>query len=197
MIKKLDPLHMVTLGDEGWFAGETGKAYSGMANWTYHADWQDPSYAYAGVEGIDFVQNLMIPTLDYGTFHLYPDSWKYNETWGNTWISQHDDAGRKANKPVIFEEYGTEADKRTVIGEWQQTVLKTNVAADQWWQFSTDLPSGINVFDIHVSIYAPMYPQRKLLTSHRPLLITRLKDLYTISWSFSMRNRCWRSVLDR
>ena len=37
-------------------------------------------------EGVDFVANLKIPTLDYGVFHLYPNSWGYNYTWGSEWI---------------------------------------------------------------------------------------------------------------
>lgn len=58
-IKSLDSRHMVTLGDEGWFA-------SGG----------DGSYPYQGSEGVDFVQNLAISTLDFGTYHLYPASCK-------------------------------------------------------------------------------------------------------------------------
>ena len=58
-IKSLDSRHMVTLGDEGWFA-------SGG----------DGSYPYQGSEGVDFVQNLAISTLDFGTYHLYPAACK-------------------------------------------------------------------------------------------------------------------------
>lgn len=50
-IKSLDSKHMVTLGDEGWFAPADGIG--------------DGSYAYQGGEGIDFVKNLGIETLDY------------------------------------------------------------------------------------------------------------------------------------
>ena len=42
---------MVTLGDEGWFA--PGDGYG------------DGSYPYGGGEGVDFVKNLAISTLDY------------------------------------------------------------------------------------------------------------------------------------
>lgn len=59
-IKSLDPHHMVTLGDEGWF----------------YPPESDGSYAYSGYEGVDFVKNLGIKTLDYGTFHMYPDQCK-------------------------------------------------------------------------------------------------------------------------
>jgi mannan endo-1,4-beta-mannosidase len=69
-IKSLDPGHMVTLGDEGWLTPADG--------------YGDGSYAYSGAEGVDFVENLKIKTLDYGTAHLYPSSWGYNYTWGST-----------------------------------------------------------------------------------------------------------------
>jgi mannan endo-1,4-beta-mannosidase len=68
-IKSLDDDHMVTLGDEGWLTPSDG--------------YGDGSYAYSGYDGVDFVENLKIPTLDYGVFHLYPGSWGYNYTWGN------------------------------------------------------------------------------------------------------------------
>lgn len=66
-IKSLDPTHMVALGDEGWFAPPYG----------------DGSYAYSGIEGVDFLQILGIRTIDYGTLHLYPSQWGYPYSWGS------------------------------------------------------------------------------------------------------------------
>lgn len=57
-VKSLDPDHMVTLGDEGM----------GLPGGT--------SYPYQYSEGVDFVKNLAIKTLDFGTFHWYPQSCK-------------------------------------------------------------------------------------------------------------------------
>lgn len=83
-IKSLDPNHMVSLGDEGWFGPDDG-----------YTDNEPFSTAYGGDDGVDFVDNLNIPTLDYGVFHLYPNLWGYDTEWGNLWIQQHDDAGKK------------------------------------------------------------------------------------------------------
>lgn len=55
-IKSIDPNHLVGLGDEGWFQ---------EAN--------PPTYPYAPGVGIDFVKNLAITTLDFGTVHSYPE----------------------------------------------------------------------------------------------------------------------------
>jgi mannan endo-1,4-beta-mannosidase len=55
-IRSLDASHMITLGDEGF--GLPG----------------DTTYPYGYSEGVDFVKNLGIKNLDFGTFHMYPDS---------------------------------------------------------------------------------------------------------------------------
>ncbi|MCJ1282627.1 hypothetical protein MMC26_001952 [Xylographa opegraphella] len=139
-IKSLDPTHMVALGDEGWMAPPTG----------------DGSYAYSGAEGVDFIKNLGISTLDYGTFHMYPDQWGYNFTWGNTWIEQHNAAGKAAGKPVVLEEYGAPyANNKTAIAlPWQNTVvMDTSIAYDSYWQFATVLPSGTNDADNYAIYY--------------------------------------------
>lgn len=139
-IKSLDSNHMVALGDEGWF--DT----AGIG---------DGSYAYSGYEGVDFVQNLAISTLDYGTFHCYPDQWGYNNTWPNEWIVQHNAVGKTAGKPVVFEEYGSTntADHQLLMTPWQQTVLQnTSVAYDSFWQFGTQ-PLSINPFDNYAVYY--------------------------------------------
>ena len=139
-IKSLDSQHMVALGDEGWFTPPTG----------------DGSYAYSGYEGVDFVKNLAIPTLDYGTFHLYPDSWGYNDSWGSEWIMQHNAAGKAAGKPVVFEEYGsTDTNNHSTIMEpWQQTTLaNTSVAYDSFWQFATTLSNDLDPYDDYAIYY--------------------------------------------
>jgi mannan endo-1,4-beta-mannosidase len=88
-IKSLDSNHMVTLGDEGFMNGGG-----------------DGSYPYTKAEGLDFVKNLDIATLDFGTFHMYPSSWGVSNDWGNGWVTNHAAACVAAKKPCLFEEYG-------------------------------------------------------------------------------------------
>lgn len=57
-IRGLDPNHLITLGDEGF--GLSGGS----------------SYPYGTSEGVDFVKNLEIKDLDFGVFHMYPQSCK-------------------------------------------------------------------------------------------------------------------------
>ena len=125
-IKSIDPRHLVTIGDEGWMVAPYG----------------DGSYVYSGIEGLDFVKNLAISTIDYGTFHAYPQQWGYNNTWVNEWIMQHDQAGKAIGKPVVLEEYGSTVptDKQSIVKPWQDTVLlNTSVAADFFWQLGANL----------------------------------------------------------
>lgn len=112
-IKSLDKNHMVTLGDEGWLTPADGIG--------------DGSYPYSGAEGIDFVANLQIDTLDYGTLHLYPGSWGEPYAWGSEWIEQHNTIGAMYGKPVVLEEYGTPFphNHTGTEGPWQATVLET------------------------------------------------------------------------
>lgn len=64
-IKSVDPYHLVTTGGEGEF------------NFPGNPDW-----AYSSGDGGDFYEELKVDTIDYGTFHLYPDWWTKTSAWG-------------------------------------------------------------------------------------------------------------------
>ncbi|KAL8688061.1 MAG: hypothetical protein Q9218_005930 [Villophora microphyllina] len=136
-IKSLDKNHMLT------------------ATSSYLPNYEQ-SYAYTGYEGVDFERNLAIPTLDYGTVHLYPNYWGYNYTWGNTWIAQHNIIGKNLGKPVIMEEYAVPdgEDRVGIMGAWQDTIVgKTSIAGDMMWQFGTPFPDGENPYDNFAMYY--------------------------------------------
>ena len=131
---------MVTLGDEGWL---TSTSANTVPNY-------EQSYAYTGYEGVDFQANLAIKTLDYGTFHMYPNQWGYNYSWGNLWIAQHNAIGKALNKPILLEEFAVPEgeDRIGIMGQWEDTVLtKTSIAGDMMWQFGTKFPSGETPLD--------------------------------------------------
>ena len=133
---------MVSLGDEGWLQ----PSFTGG----------DGTYAYSGYEGVDFVKNLAISTIDYGTFHMYPDQWGYNYSWGNTWITQHNAIGKAAGKPVVLEEYAapTAELREQYFPQWQSTIVsKTSIASDAYWQFATTFADGTNPYDNYAIYY--------------------------------------------
>ncbi|OHW95211.1 endo-beta-mannosidase protein [Colletotrichum incanum] len=125
-IKSLDSNHMVTLGDEGM--GLPG----------------DESYPYQYGEGTDFAKTLGIKTLDFGTFHMYPDHWSVDlKIWSPGWIKSHGEACAKAGKPCLFEEYGSLTDHCAIEQAWQE-VSRTapGLGADLFWQWGDQLSSG-------------------------------------------------------
>ncbi|KAF2834165.1 glycoside hydrolase family 5 protein [Patellaria atrata CBS 101060] len=139
-IKSLDSKHMVTLGDEGFGPDPAG----------------DGSYPYQTSEGSDWRENLKIKTLDFGTFHLYPDSWGTNHEWGNRWIKTHGDACRAAGKPCMLEEYGSTPENQhcPVESKWQTTSLNNaGMGADLFWQLGDTLSTGQTHNDGHTKYY--------------------------------------------
>jgi mannan endo-1,4-beta-mannosidase len=129
-IKELDPLHLVTWGGEGGFNRES-------------ADW-----AYNGADGGDFDAELALPSIDFGTFHSYPDWWSKTVPWTDQWIRDHAEAGRQVGKPVVHEEYGWLTDAKRLeylglvspikrleaMGGWQAIAVE-EALPDMYWQY--------------------------------------------------------------
>ncbi|MDQ6708562.1 MAG: cellulase family glycosylhydrolase, partial [Acidobacteriota bacterium] len=68
-LKQADSTHLVAAGDEG------------LLNRSRGGDW-----LYNGSQGVDFDAILGIPTIDFGTFHSYPENWGKDAGWGLQWI---------------------------------------------------------------------------------------------------------------
>ncbi|KAJ7624543.1 glycoside hydrolase [Roridomyces roridus] len=157
-IKSIDKNHLVAIGDEG-FMNVPG----------------DFDYPYSGTIGIDFVANLAIPTLDFGTFHLYPGSWGESNTepWGAQWITDHATAMTNANKPVIVEEFGitNSSTRPTVYQEWYSTVISTGLTGDLIWQAGSQLTNGPTPNDGYAIF--PTDPSYAVLKAHAAALKAR------------------------
>jgi len=120
---------MVTVGDEGRFTPTQGYG---------------SAYPCQGVEGIDWVTNLKISTIDYGTFHMYPIALGRADSWGSTWIQQHAKQAAAVGKPVVPEEFGTtnSGSRYSIVGNWLDTAYSSGLNGIQYWQFVGSLPSG-------------------------------------------------------
>jgi mannan endo-1,4-beta-mannosidase len=142
--KRLAPRHLVTTGDEGFY-GEAG----------------NPDYPYSNYEGDRWKDFLALPTIDYGTVHLYPEAWGENPAskpgtdpvaWGATWISNHLSDGLTLGKPVVLEEYGVaisaaqgipdEAARTAAYQAWTGAVLNGGGAGDQFWLLTSRVDDG-------------------------------------------------------
>jgi mannan endo-1,4-beta-mannosidase len=134
------------------------------------------SYASSGRNGVDFVANLNISTLDYCVFYVYPNFWGYNYTIRAQWIRKHDAIGKAAGRPVILREYGTPFPNNHTETEapWQHAVLKSDLAADQISQFgsySLSVP-GANLGDVN-SIYSNQTVYQTLGEDHAMKLLNK------------------------
>ena len=87
-LKSIDQNHLVAVGDEGFIEGNA-------EHWTYHAD-----------NGVDHRALTALPDIDYGTFHMYPETWGTGFGWQERWIDDHLSVARELGKPTVLEEYG-------------------------------------------------------------------------------------------
>ncbi|KAF7343111.1 Carbohydrate-binding module family 1 protein/glycoside hydrolase family 5 protein [Mycena venus] len=157
-IKSIDSNHLVGLGDEGFF-NEPGNS----------------DYMYQGSAGIDFAANLKISTIDFGTFHMYPQGWGETNTvpWGNQWITDHATTMTSTNKPVIMEEFGisNSSTRASTYSTWYQTVISTGLTGDLIWQAGSQLTNGPTAND-GFAIY-PTDPVYAVMQSHAAALKAR------------------------
>ncbi|KAF3911100.1 hypothetical protein AA313_de0206007 [Arthrobotrys entomopaga] len=138
-IKSLDPCHLVSVGDEGFF------------NIAGNSD-----YVYNGGAGVDNEALTALSTIDFGTFHMYPNSWGETYDWGNKWITDHAAIADKHNKPMVLEEYGVPRSsgvRDQYMAQYHATVLNSSIAGDMFWQFGTTVPNWGQSYDDGYSIF--------------------------------------------
>ncbi|MBI4910864.1 MAG: cellulase family glycosylhydrolase [Acidobacteria bacterium] len=117
-IQSLDTNHLVACGDEGFF--RRGFTFDDL---------------YDGSHGVDCEAILRLGSVDFGTYHMYPDHWGRPNDFGQRWIADHCAAGRRAVKPVLLEEYGVKdaAARNAVIALWLAAVEDERGAGDLLW----------------------------------------------------------------
>jgi len=93
-LKDRDSNHLLAVGDEGFFH-RRGR-----------------SHLYNGTYGVDFEAILRLPSIDFGTFHMYLQHWgeSLGSDFPQRWIRGHMEAANRAGKPVLLEEFGLSLD---------------------------------------------------------------------------------------
>ncbi|KAH7339441.1 CEL4a mannanase [Rhizoctonia solani] len=139
-IKSIAPNQLVAMGDEGFYNQPSA-----------------PTYPYQGGEGIDFDANLKISSIDFGTFHSYPEHWNQGSNvvgWGTQWIKDHAASQKAANKPVILEEFGVTSsyNPSSTYTTWWDTIVSSGLTGDLIWQAGSTLSSG-NTHDDGFTVY--------------------------------------------
>ncbi len=105
------PRQLIAAGDEGFFSRKRAGN-----NWLFN-----------GSRGVSCEDILAIPAIDFGTYHLYPDQWVKKEdplAFGQMWIAEHIAAGKRANKPMLLEEFGLppSSDRDAIYAAWREAV---------------------------------------------------------------------------
>jgi mannan endo-1,4-beta-mannosidase len=143
-LKQLDPHHLVAVGDEGFFNR-----------------WWPVSWPYTGVKGVDFEEFLRVDAIDFGTYHLYPESWSQPRHFGIPFIEAHARAAARAHKPVVMEEYGWKdpAERDEVYADWLAAARGTGHAGDLFWMLAAEIDGGARYPDYDgFTLYADTVP---------------------------------------
>ena len=123
LIKGLDANHLIAVGDEGYFRRQ----------------WAGSHALYNGGYGVSCEELLGIPQIDFGTLHLYPQIMAKEEDpaeFGLRWIREHLEAGQRASKPMLLEEYGAIANNQerdAIFDAWLRSIEELDGVGDMLW----------------------------------------------------------------
>jgi uncharacterized protein (TIGR03437 family) len=99
----------------------------------------DPNHLVAvGDEGVDSGVFLLMPSIDFGTLHLYPEKRGEGIAWGARRIEEQIAAGVLTGKPVLVEEYGWQerATRDGAFRMWLDAVERRGGAASLVWMLA-------------------------------------------------------------
>ena len=117
-IKAVDPRHLVAVGDEGFLCE------------TYQ---QDPDMSGDCYVGTDFSAQTAIPSIDFGSLHLYPSAWGKSVDWGTQWITNHTAIAHALGKPVVLGEFGEQNGQSSTYAAWGAAALASGLNGDLFW----------------------------------------------------------------
>lgn len=157
-IKSIDPNHMISVGDEGFYCNRTSNAAGSAC--TPNSWWCDCSI------GVDSLGFMALPNIDYGTAHLYPEAWGTDAiaaSWGSEWILNHTQQAHSlatGPKPFVVEEFGianvTNGRQRAIYTAWTSTALSGGLNGWHYWMLAgLSDPSdwypgdGLNIYCTH------------------------------------------------
>ncbi len=145
-VRSLDPNHLIGVGDEGYFRRSLALGHR----------------LYNGSYGVDCERLLGLPNVDFGTCHLYPEFAPDEAAteFGTRWIREHIEAGKRANKPMLIEEYGVRIDaagpsRGAVFKRWLEEAAECEGAGALVWMIAAEGLDGQPYPDYdHYTVYA-------------------------------------------
>ncbi len=175
-IKTIDPKHLVSVGDEGFYC------IPGATDWTENCG-----------EGVDTVAFSLLENIDVMSFHLYPDHWGKTAAWGTAWIQRHFADARQIDKPAMLGEYGWlgKNTRNPVFKEWTDTVFASQGAGALYWILSGKVDDGSYYQDYDgFTVYCPspvcttISNFAAMMAANQPILFPPVADNDTIQTPF-------------
>lgn len=106
LVKSIDPNHLLTVGEEGFFSNETPQQEanpSGKGSW-------------AGGQGQNFISNHASENIDYGGIHMWIQNWEEATVdFAHRWLGEHIKQSKKLGKPLIMSEFGAWGNSKKMI----------------------------------------------------------------------------------
>ena len=139
-MKLLDHNHLVGSGEEGFDVSPQqfdSRAYGGQ------------SWLFDGTAGLSFSGDVALPGIDFGSIHLYPDSWGILRSSGTDWIEDHLKIAGGFGKPLIMGEFGVIQDQGITYESWLTSGLLDGIAGAAVWQLLDSARSDPEGFGMH------------------------------------------------
>lgn len=132
-IKTIDPNHLVSAGDEGFYC----KSDAAPDDWTMNC-----------TQGVDTVALAQAPGIDWMSFHLYPVGWNKTVDWGTQWVTSHFNDAAATGRPAVMGEFGYEigAGRLTAYQQWTDAMMNAQGSGGLFWWLTTQ--SNYDSFDV-------------------------------------------------
>lgn len=117
-VKEIDEKHLVTVGFEGFYGPKNAKSSLNPSKWE-------------ATLGTDFIRDNDIPTIDFASFHMYPDQWLTVDDledkleFARKWVQSHfEDGDKQLGKPVMLTEFGLSSQNKDFDPSHREKLIK-------------------------------------------------------------------------
>lgn len=123
-VKAIDANHLLGTGEEGFENTTNGYSFGSYSN---------QQWLFDGTAGTAFTRNTMIPEIDFGSCHLYPEAWGISNAAGNAWIREHIRLARALGKPLVVGEFAAREQRTATYASWLTTALLDGAGGAMVW----------------------------------------------------------------
>ncbi len=141
-VKSIDKQHLLSAGDEGF----------------YCTDPTSNDFTINCSDGVDTLALADLPKMDAMSFHLYPDNWGKDPSFGTPWILRHIQDGRRIHERVLLGEFAikNKAIRNPLYKEWTDTILANGGGGALYWILSDKQDGGTLYPDFDgFTVYCP------------------------------------------